>query len=340
MLPLYTSGPEPGSEKHWQRLLAEAVRTPAELCRRLALPPTVASQRAGDDFPLLVPQPFLSRMRPGDPHDPLLRQVLPLDEELRPQDGFSHDPLLETQYSPQPGVIHKYHGRALMILGGTCAVHCRYCFRRHFPHSGHRHESEQWRQALEYLQAHPQVEEVIWSGGDPLTLSDRRLGLLARSLAAIPSLRRLRIHTRLPVVIPSRITAECLAWMTENRLQVVVVVHCNHPNELDEPAQRSLRRLRQAGLTVLNQSVLLKGVNDDARTLARLSERLFDCGALPYYLHMLDQVAGASHFRLELAEARKLAGAMAARLPGYLVPRLVQELPGLPAKQPIAPHWD
>jgi len=285
-------------------------------------------------FPLKVPRGFVARMRKGDPRDPLLLQVLPRAVEAQPAAGFSSDPLGECGASPRAGLLHKYRGRALLVVTGACAVHCRYCFRRHFPYDGHV-GTDRWTAALEHLAANPTVTEVILSGGDPLVVTDRKLAALARQIAGIEHVRRLRVHTRLPVVLPERVDADLLAWLTGTRLRSVVVVHANHPREIDAPVTAALRRLVDAGVTVLNQAVLLAGVNDDEEALVELSERLFEASVLPYYLHALDRVEGAAHFEVPEERARQLVQGLAARLPGYLVPRWVRELEGAPAKVPL-----
>ncbi len=321
----------------WQRALQEALRDPAELLRLLELDPALlpGARRAAQAFPLRVPRGFVARMRRGDPADPLLRQVLPLGEELAPAPQFGPDPLGELAAQVVPGVLHKYAGRALLITTGACAVHCRYCFRRHFPYGEANPAPGQWERALDYLAADASLSEVILSGGDPLALPDARLAELARRLAAIPHLRRLRVHTRLPVVLPERVDAALLDWLCGTRLQPVLVLHANHANEIDATMAAALQPLRARGVPLLNQAVLLRGVNDSAAALAALSEALFAAGVLPYYLHLLDRVAGAAHFDVPEAEARRLMEALRAALPGYLVPRLVREVAGASSKLPL-----
>ena len=327
----------PNGDSLWRRELAEAIRDPAELLRVLGLPMELlpAAERAAAAFPLLAPRGFVARMRRGDVRDPLLRQVLPLGEETLPMAGFSADPLAETACGPRPGVLHKYHGRALLVTTGACAVHCRYCFRRHFAYQDLPRGRQWWKEAVDYMQADASLHEVLLSGGDPLTLPDTQLAALAQDLSAIPHLERLRVHTRLPVVLPSRVDDHLLAWLTGTRLAPVVVIHANHPGEIAEDVAQACRRLRDAGVTVLNQAVLLDGINDDADVLVELSERLFRAGVLPYYLHALDRVAGAGHFLVDDQRARNLHATVAARLPGYLVPRLVREEPGQAGKTPL-----
>lgn len=323
------------SAGRWQRELAEAIRDPAELRALLGLP-SAPTPAAAKTFPLLVPRAFAALMRHGDPHDPLLRQVLPHGDEDAPQPpGFAADPLGEEGCAPAPGLLRKYRSRALLVTTGACAVHCRYCFRRHFAYDALPRGRRWWAAAIANLAADPDVAELILSGGDPLTLPDAQLAELAAAAAEIPHLTRLRLHTRLPVVLPSRVDDGLLAWLTGTRLMPVVVIHANHPAELSPAVAAACARLRAAGVTVLNQSVLLAGVNDDVAVLAALSERLFASGVLPYYLHALDRVAGAAHFRVDDDRARELHRALAARLSGYLVPRLVREEPGAPGKTPL-----
>jgi len=318
----------------WQRELARAVTDPAELIRLLELDPALLApaRRAAQAFRLRVPRGYLARMRCGDPHDPLLRQVLPLGAETEEVPGFVPDPVGDLGAMRRPGVLQKYHGRVLLTVTGACAVHCRYCFRRHFPYAAANPAAGNWHEALAAVRGDPTVREVILSGGDPLTLADERLAGLVEALAAIGHVVRVRVHTRLPIVLPERITEELVRLLSGTRLQAVVVVHANHPRELGGAVDQGLARLRASGITLLNQSVLLRGVNDDADTLCALSEALFARGVLPYYLHLLDRVQGAAHFDVDTDTARVLWEQMAARLPGYLVPRLVREEPGAPAK--------
>lgn len=321
----------------WRQQLASAIRDPAELLRVLGLDPALlpAARRAAARFPLLVPRAFAARMRQGDPDDPLLRQVLPLGDELEPRPGDAADPVGDLAAAVAPGVLAKYEGRVLLIAGGACAVNCRYCFRREFPYAGHHAATNGWREALAAIRRDPGCREVILSGGDPLVLGERRLATLSGALRPIRHVRRLRIHTRVPVVLPARVDEALLAWLGDLHLPTVLVLHANHPAEIDAAVRAALRRLRAAGVTLLNQSVLLRGVNDDATTLCELSERLFDAGVLPYYLHLLDPVRGAGHFDVPPARAVALVEAAAAALPGYLVPRLVREQPGAPGKRPV-----
>lgn len=320
--------------ENWQQELASGYRNSAELLAAVGLRP----EQIGVDldcelpFPLRVPTGFVRRMRRGDPADPLLRQVLPLGQERRVASGFVVDPVADRAAMRGAGVLHKYHGRALLITTGACAIHCRYCFRRHFPYAETHAAEDDWQGAIEVITGDPSISEIILSGGDPLVLSTPRLAVLIERLVAIPHLRRLRVHTRLPIVLPSRIDAALLDLLSGNRLKPVLVVHANHPNEIDSTVISAAGALIRAGIALFNQSVLLNGVNDDAATLARLSEALFDAGITPYYLHLLDRVAGAAHFEVPEATARALYHQLQARLPGYLVPRLVRETPGAPAK--------
>jgi len=317
----------------WQDELAQAISDPAQLLEALALDPALLApaQAATAGFRMRVPWSYVRRMRRGDPRDPLLRQVLPIGDELADAAGYSADPLGERAANRVPGLLHKYHGRALLITTGACAVHCRYCFRREFPYEAQA-TGGRWNEALRVVETDASIEELILSGGDPLSLSNERLAGLTGQLAAIPHLKRLRLHTRTPVVLPSRVDTGLVHWLAQLPWPVVVVVHANHAQEIDVEVAAAFARLRSSGATLLNQSVLLAGVNDDEEALANLSTTLFAAGALPYYLHLLDRVRGASHFDVPEARARALVRAISARLPGYLVPRLAREDAGAPGK--------
>ncbi|WP_444939594.1 EF-P beta-lysylation protein EpmB [Microbulbifer sp. JMSA002] len=323
--------------RRWQDELLDLITDPEELIRLLQLDPAQMpwAQRANNKFALRVPRPFLRRIRPADPNDPLLLQVLPGAAELEVVAGYSADPLKEAEANPLPGVVHKYHGRLLFITAGQCAVNCRYCFRREFPYGDNHLNRKQWSAALDYVRAHTELREVILSGGDPLVLNDRQLGWLAGELAQIPHLNKLRVHSRVPIVAPSRITDEMLSWFSQSRLKPVLVLHCNHANEIDAEVRGALLRLREAGVTLLNQAVLLRGVNDSCEALEALSETLFDASVLPYYLHQLDRVNGAAHFEVSDSVAVEIVEQLRRRLPGYLVPKLVREVPGVASKSPI-----
>ncbi|SDY97242.1 EF-P beta-lysylation protein EpmB [Lysobacter sp. yr284] len=326
----------------WQALWREAVRDPRELLALLGLPcdgldPDGAgiSYDAAAQFPLRVPRGFVARMRHGDPADPLLRQVLPLDAELRPMPGFGLDAVGDGAAKAGHGVIRKYRGRALLIATGSCAVNCRYCFRRHFPYAEETAAAAGWRESVAAIAADPDIDEVILSGGDPWSLATPKLAELTDALKAVPHLKRLRVHTRLPVVLPERVDAALTAWLAALPWPVAVVLHANHANEFDASVDAAMQRLRAAGATLLNQAVLLRGVNDSVEALAALSERSHAAGVLPYYLHQLDRVQGAAHFEVADEDARALHRALAARLSGYLVPKLVREVAGDPGKRPL-----
>lgn len=321
----------------WQQELARAIRAPADLLRELDLDPALlpAACAAAKSFPLRAPLGFVARMRKGDPDDPLLRQVLPLAMELEPTPGFISDPVGDQTAQAVPGVLHKYQGRALLMVTSACAVHCRYCFRREFPYAEVHSSADPWRPALNYLAGDASIREVILSGGDPLALSDRRLGALLTGLDRIPHLKRLRIHSRLPVVLPERVDEGLLNLLAQTRLSSVLVIHANHPREMDDSVRAALTQLATAGVTLLNQSVLLRGVNDAVATLAELSEALFAARVMPYYLHLLDRVRGAAHFEVKEAKASAIIKKLRQQLPGYLVPRLVREQPGQLAKTPV-----
>jgi EF-P beta-lysylation protein EpmB len=286
-------------------------------------------------FPLRVPEEFLKRMEVGNPRDPLLLQVLPQLAELDVVAGYTPQPLAEESFAPLPGLIHKYRGRVLILVSGACAVHCRYCFRRNFPYAEQQPWSDGGRAVVDYIAADASIREVILSGGDPLAVSDERLASLVGRLAGVEHVERLRIHTRLPVVIPSRVDDPLLGWLEATSLRKVVVLHVNHAHEIDSAVAAAVGRLRRVGVTVLNQAVLLGGVNDSVEQQADLSEALFRIGVLPYYLHLLDRVQGAAHFEVSEERAQEIVGELRERLPGYLVPKLVREVPGAPSKVPV-----
>jgi len=322
------------ARSRWQRELAEAVRDPAELCRLLDLDPALAgaAPTAAGGFPLLVPRGFVARMTPGDPRDPLLLQVLPRADEGADAPGFTADPLDEARAVVAPGLVRKYAGRALLLAAGGCAVNCRYCFRREFPYAEQGATPAGVARAVAAIAADESIHEVILSGGDPLLLDDARLGRLLDELASLPHVRRLRIHSRLPVVLPARVTAELVATLASTRLACVVVIHANHPAELDDSVADAVARLAEARPLLLNQAVLLAGVNDSTEVLRGLSERLVEIGVVPYYLHLLDRVRGTAAFEVDEARAVALHGRLRELLPGYAVPRLAREVPGEPAK--------
>lgn len=322
----------------WQSAMRAAVRDPAQLLNLLGLANEwlEAGQKAAAAFPLFAPREFIGRMECGNPHDPLLRQVLPLGEELLSQQGFTADPVGDLASLTAPGMLHKYHGRALLVTTGACAVHCRYCFRRSYPYSDGPRSMADWHPALEAIAADRSIEEILLSGGDPLTIVDSQLAALVEQLEAIGHVRRLRIHTRLPIVIPQRVTSELLDWLTQTRLTPIVVVHANHPREIDDDVAQSLARLVNAGIPVLNQAVLLRQVNDNAAALIELSRRLVNLRVMPYYLHQLDRVQGAAHFEVPVCRGIDLVEEMRQHLPGYAVPRYVQEIAGDDGKRVLA----
>ncbi|MDW6002715.1 EF-P beta-lysylation protein EpmB [Vibrio mangrovi] len=323
-------------EQNWLKQLANAISDPEQLLRYLEIDPTPWQQgfKARKLFAQRVPLSFVSRMEKGNPFDPLLRQVLPLSQEFEAYPGFSTDPL-EEQNNPHPGLLHKYQNRVLLILKGSCAINCRYCFRRHFPYQENKGSKSVWEDSLNYIAQHTELNEVILSGGDPLMAKDHELIWLIDRIALIPHIRTLRIHSRLPVVIPERITDQLISSFARTRLNVVLVSHINHANEIDDVLSHSFSSLRQAGVTLLNQAVLLKGVNDSVETQVRLSEALFQAGVLPYYLHVLDKVQGAAHFFVSDEEARAIMAGVIERVSGYLVPRLTREVAGRSSKTPL-----
>jgi len=342
------SNPNKSTSRHagWQRELAQAIRGSEELLRRLHLDPddpqtqqillTAGIRFADQDtlqrFPVLVPENFLARMTPGDPRDPLLRQVLPIAEESESVEGFVSDPVGDLDARRTVGVLQKYAGRVLLIATSACAVHCRYCFRRDYPYSEEPRRLEDWQPALDEIAADTSITEVIFSGGDPLMLNDSRLSILCSAIDQISHLERIRFHTRLPIVLPARVTDELICLLKGLRTQPIMVVHANHGNELVGDCADALRKLVRSGIPVLNQAVLLAGINDNLDALETLCQRLINLGVMPYYLHQLDRVSGTAHFEANRELGRRLIQNLATRLPGYAVPRFVQEISGEPGK--------
>ncbi len=321
----------------WQQQISLAITNPMELLKHLQLQ---ASQlpyaiSTAQKFRTRVPFAFISRMQPGDPHDPLLLQVLPQADEHNQHPLYLSDPVGDHLSEPIPGLLHKYHGRVLLITTGACAIHCRYCFRRHFPYSDSSSTGNRLETALDYLRQQPDISEVILSGGDPLSLSDSKLDSLISRLEEIPHIQRLRLHTRLPVIIPDRITDRLCKKLYSSRLKTIVVLHINHHREIDTTVKDACKRLQNSNCTLLNQTVLLKGINNDVTLLKQLSETLFDCGVMPYYLHQLDKVQGAAHFEVSDHHALTMMDELRACLPGYMVPRLVREVSGKAYKLPL-----
>ena len=324
-------------DDRWQAHWRQAIREPAELLALLGLDAQAmgVSADALAQFALRVPRGFVARMRHGDPADPLLRQVLPISDEMQVVPGFSFDAVGDGQAKKATGVIQKYRGRALLVTTGSCAINCRYCFRRHFDYAGENAAKGGWQEAVAAIAADPDIDEVILSGGDPLSLSTSKLAELTDALAAIPHIKRLRIHSRLPVVLPERVDESLLHWLRSLPWPVAFVLHANHANEFDNQVDTALARIRGTGAQLLNQAVLLRGVNDDLDALAALSERSFAAGVMPYYLYQLDKVQGAAHFEVSDAQALALHAGLMARLSGYLVPKLVREIAGDTSKRPL-----
>jgi EF-P beta-lysylation protein EpmB len=321
-------------ESDWRRQWRDAYTDPRRLLEDLDLA-TLADrvpETPPDGFALRVPRAFVARMRRGDADDPLLRQVLPLDAEARIVPGYATDAVGDLDARRAPGVLHKYQGRALVVATGSCAVHCRYCFRRHYPYADDAASAGNWQSVIDYLASRPDVDELLLSGGDPWSLATHKLAALTARLGEVPHVRRLRIHTRLPVVLPARVDADLLAWIESLAMPVVVVLHANHAQEIDDAVRDAIADLRRSGAMLLNQAVLLRGVNDDVDAQAALSAALVDAGVLPYYLHQLDRVHGTAHFAVDDVRARAIVDAMEARLPGYMVPRLVREQAGATSK--------
>lgn len=325
-------------EQNWKTQLSDLITDPKELLDTLQLSADQllsGAILASEKFKLRIPRAFVGKMNVGDPFDPLLLQVLPHHLELEDHEGFVTDPLGEEQANQLPGVLHKYQSRFLLTLTGACAVHCRYCFRRHFPYQENLPKNEDWIQIKQYLLDHPDINEVILSGGDPLTLTNKKLALWIERLEGLPQLKTLRIHSRVPIVIPDRIDEEFISLLKNSRLHIILVVHSNHASEIDEYTAKQLQRLTENRVTVLNQAVLLKGVNDSVEQLAALSYRLLDARVMPYYLHVLDKVKGAHHFDLPTTSIDQIYTELLARLPGYLVPKLVREIAGEKNKTPL-----
>ena len=325
------------SKTSWSRELAEAVRDVATLCELLGLSEGQTQEfcEASANFPVLVPRSFLERMEPGNPSDPLLLQIVPRNSEFLDVPGFGNDPVGEKDARIAPGLLQKYAGRALLVTTSSCAVHCRYCFRREYPYHEGPRTLDEFEPALEAIRADESLSEILLSGGDPLMLTDQRLGELFERLRSIPHVRRIRLHTRLPIVLPSRVTPSLLKLLTDSRTNSIVVVHANHPNEIVGTCADALRTLVESGLMVLNQTVLLREINDNAAALAELSYRLVDLGVLPYYLHQLDRVQGAAQFEVTPERGRELMVELRKRLPGYAVPKYVREVAGELFKVPV-----
>ncbi len=313
------------------------IRSADELVKYLDLPVSLAKQAAAGEkqFPVRVTRHYADRIEKGNLRDPLLQQVLPLDAEGLMTEGYSSDPLAESQFQATQGILHKYHGRALLVTTGACAIHCRYCFRRHFPYQDHRQSLSDWEESLQIISRDPSISEIILSGGDPLMLTDSHLGKLLSVVESTPHVRTLRIHTRLPVVLPTRVTEGLLQLLSETPLKTVIVIHSNHPREIDPLTGDALEQLSRHADALFNQAVLLRGINDNGNTLAELSETLFQHRVLPYYLHLLDKVTGAAHFDTQSHTIDQIMQDLRSRLPGYLVPRLVQEIPGEKSKSPV-----
>ncbi|MCR9296946.1 MAG: EF-P beta-lysylation protein EpmB [bacterium] len=317
----------------WQAAMKAAIRSAHTLCEQLGVDPQLACPEAESDFPVFAPQEWVRRIKPNDAHDPLLRQVLAIQEERQEQGEM--DPVGDLDSQRGSGLLQKYAGRVLLVTTGACAIHCRYCFRRHFPYSETPKGRQGWETWLSSIADDTSIEEVILSGGDPLTIADSHLAWLSSRLDAIEHVQRLRIHTRVPVVIPQRVCGELLRWLTESRLRTILVLHINHAQEIDSLVDLAVEKLRSAGVVLLNQSVLLKGVNDSVQALKELSLALVDRGIVPYYLHQLDPVRGGMHFEVDDDRAIKLIEDLRGKLPGYAVPRLVREQAGEPSKTVI-----
>lgn len=322
------------TETSWRRQMREAFRCVDKLCEYLDVDVKDAfSAEAASSFPLFAPRPYVSRIRRGDSSDPLLQQILPHVNEMVEIDGYGVDPLNEANVSTQPGLLQKYTGRVLLVTTGACAIHCRYCFRRHFPYDVVPHSPDAWEPAIDAIRQDPSIEEVILSGGDPLTLVDKSIEWLVRQIEPIDHVARIRFHTRLPIMIPDRVTNDFVELLASTRLQPLVVLHANHAAEIDGDVVSACQRLRRVGVPLLNQSVLLRGVNDSAELMENLCRRLINIGVIPYYMHQLDQVAGAAHFHVSKQTGLEIIDKLQSRLPGYAVPRYVEEIAGDTSKR-------
>jgi len=336
IIPIESAKSPQNKPESWKQQLSQAITDPDQLLKILKLDTekhdhfSVSKQ----DFSLKAPLAYIHKMKPGDPYDPLLLQIMTQSQEFVTSEGYSEDPVGDLDANQTPGLLHKYHGRVLLITTAACAVHCRYCFRRHFPYQELQAGRNQWHEAINYIQQDNSIQEVILSGGDPLVLSDERLDSLITQLEDIPHLSRLRIHSRLPVVLPERITEKLITRLKQSRFNVCLVIHANHANEITQVEINALRKLQQAGIHLLNQAVLLKGINHRLEDQIALSESLYNAGVLPYYLHLLDPVQGAAHFHQDLEAALSLVKLMQAKLPGFLVPKLVREIAGQMSKTP------
>jgi EF-P beta-lysylation protein EpmB len=321
-------------EDNWQKEVASSFKTVNSLLSYLNIDPSSLPYEINVDAPFSTRiTPFFANLiQSNQPFDPILLQVLPRLEETIIKQDYSNDPLNEESYSVLPGLIHKYSNRVLLVAHQSCAIHCRYCFRQHFPYSEQRLNKEALDKNIEYIKKDSNITEVILSGGDPLNLSDEKLKLLLSKLDDIPQLTTIRIHTRTPVVSPSRLTSALNSYISTLSKQVVFVFHINHSQEISVEFEEKLQALKMTGSTIFNQSVLLKDINNSADTLITLSEKLFEIGILPYYLHQLDPVNGTHHFKVSDKEAREIWHEMQTKLSGYLLPRLVQEIPNKPSK--------
>lgn len=287
------------------------------------------------EFAFKAPQHFIKQIERANPNDPLLQQILPVIEEKSSPVSYQKDPVGDLHKNPAPSLIQKYQGRVLLIASPKCDIHCRYCFRRHFPYEEQSNQRV-WQQALECIREDHSLHEVILSGGDPMSLSENVLTSLSQKIEEIPHINTLRIHSRTPVVSPQTAAQkQWLDWAKQSAMQIVLVVHCNHPNELTKESRKLFHLYRDAGIHLLNQTVLLKNINDNIEVLNNLSHQLFQQGILPYYLHQLDKVQGAAHFEVSNKVALQLHKQLQTLLPGYLVPKIVQEIAGAPFKVPL-----
>lgn len=326
---------------HWSTILSQSLKDVDALLTHLNLSYQQVGLTKGQplDFPFRITQRYLAKITKGNPHDPLLKQILPTDAEKENHPEYRDDPLKEQKFSIIPGLLHKYYGRILLTLTGACAINCRFCFRKYFSYHSNIIHKGNINLILKYLTEHPDITEVILSGGDPLILDDEKLQWVIDSITSVPHIQTLRFHTRMPVVLPERITEHLLDLLLKSRFKSIFVVHINHPNELDDDILAALNYLTKNGVIVLCQSVLLKGINDCATHLMSLYQSLFKVGVLPYYLHLLDKVTGSHNFEVSLSKAKQIMHMLSTHLPGYLVPKLVYEKPDALYKIPISSSY-
>lgn len=315
----------------WQLELKNSITNYLDLFKLLNLNPKhpkLIDTIQYSQFPLLVTNSFINRIQKMDINDPLLRQILPTTQELQNNNSFCADPLQEANFNKIPGLLHKYSSRVLIIVTKACAINCRYCFRKEFQYSANIASGKNLENIINYIAKDSSIIEVILSGGDPLIAPNNYLQHLISKLESIKHIETVRIHSRVPIILPCRLEPEFINILLKSRLNIVLVTHTNHPQEINQEVAEYFKLLQNTKITLLNQTVLLKNINDNAGVLAELSRKLFSIKILPYYLHILDKVNGTKHFAVKLSTAKKIYGELQSKLPGYLVPKLVTEKPG------------